>query len=203
MCVLKKPIMAEPQLRTPIPLPQSIQLRRDETDPANLKTARIYLLWGKPDLNGLCPLYYCGSSRQRLKQRMYGHRRAARCDPLKSPLHRFAYAENQTDPMSGWTCTQLCEFEYDTVLCADARVLMEQYFIDRLREAGYNGMRMKNNAICQDTTRRAQMARWRADHPGYMAAAAREHKQRRAQKLHAQREQETQSHLETTPDGTL
>eukprot|EP01046_Picozoa_sp_COSAG06_P090141 COSAG06_NODE_36488_length_446_cov_5.933718_1_plen_77_part_01 len=50
-----------------------------------------------------------------------------------------------------------------------------------LREAGYNGMRMKNNAICQDTTRRAQMARWRAAHPGYMAAAAREHKQRRAQ----------------------
>ena len=87
--------------------------------------------------------------------------------------------------------------------CADARVLMEQYFIDRLREAGYNGMRMKNNAICQDTTRRAQMARWRAAHPGYMAAAAREHKQRRAQKLHAQREQETQSHLESTLDGTV
>jgi hypothetical protein len=59
--------------------------------------------------------------------------------------------------MSDWTCTQLCEFEYDTVLCADARVLMEQYFIDRLREAGYKDMRMKNNAICQDTTRRAQM----------------------------------------------
>ena len=36
-----------------------------------------------------------------------------------------------------------------------------------------------------------------------MVVAAREHKQRRAQKLHAQREQETQSHLETTPDGTV
>ena len=72
-----------------------------------------------------------------------------------------------------------------------------------LREARYKDMRMKNNAICQDITRRAQMARWRAAHPGYMAAAAREHKQRRAQKLHAQREQETQSHLETTPDGTV
>ena len=46
--------------------------------------------------------------------------------------------------MSGWACTQLCEFEYDTVLCADARVLMEQYFIDRLRQAGYKDMRMKN-----------------------------------------------------------
>ena len=85
---------------------------------------------------------------------MYGHRRAARCDPLKSPLHRFAYAENQTDPMSDWTCTQLCEFEYDTVLCADARVLMGQYFIDRLREAGYKDMRMKNNAICHCTRQR-------------------------------------------------
>eukprot|EP01046_Picozoa_sp_COSAG06_P019924 COSAG06_NODE_1437_length_9464_cov_98.879445_10_plen_189_part_00 len=143
---------------------------------------------GKPDSNGLCPLYYCGSSRQRLKQRMYGHRRAARCDPLKSPLHQFAYAENQVDPMSDWTCTQLCEFEYDTVLCVDAWVLMEQYFIDRLWEVGYNGMRMKNNAICQDTKRRSQMARWRAAHPGYMVVAAREHKQRHAQKLHAQRD---------------
>ena len=86
---------------------------------------------------------------------------------------------------------------------ADARVLMEQYFIDRLREAGYNGMRMKNNAICQDTTRRAQMARWRADHPGYMAAAAREHKQRRAQKLHEQQQHEAQAQTETTLDGTV
>jgi hypothetical protein len=122
--------MTEPQLRTPIPLPQQIQLRREETEAGNLKTARIYLLWGKPDSNGQCPLYYCGSSRQTRKQRFYGHKRAARCDPLKSPLHRFAHAENQTDPMSGWTITQLCEFEYDTVLCADARVLLEQHFID-------------------------------------------------------------------------
>jgi hypothetical protein len=73
----------------------------------NLRTARIYLLWGKPDSNGQCPLYYCGSSRQTRKQRFYGHKRAARCDPLKSPLHRFAHNENETDPMSGWTCTQL------------------------------------------------------------------------------------------------
>ena len=203
MHVYSKTTMTEPQLRTPIPLPQAIQLRQDETDPANMKTARIYLLWGKPDSNGLCPLYYCGSTRQSVKQRFCGHRRVARCDPLKSPLHRFAHAENESVPMDGWTCTQLCEFEYDTVLCADGRVLMEQFYIERLREGGYNDMRMKNNAICKNARHRAQMARWRAAHPGYMAAAAREHKQRRAQKLHAQREQETQSHLETTPDGTV
>ena len=135
-----------------------------QTEADNLKTARIYLLWGKPDSNGLCPLYYCGSSRQTRKQRFYGHKRAARCDPLKSPLHRFAHAENETDPMSGWTCTQLCEFEYDAVLCADARVLMEQYFIESLRAAGYKDMLMRNNALCKDTRRRAQMARLRAQH---------------------------------------
>jgi hypothetical protein len=43
---------------------------------------------------------------------------------LQAPLHHFAYAENPIDPMSDWTCTQLCEFEYDTVLCADAWVLL-------------------------------------------------------------------------------
>ena len=89
------------------------------------------------------------------------------------------------------------------MLCADGRVLMEQFFIERLREAGYNDMRMKNNAICKNARHRAQMARWRADHPGYMATAAREHRRRRAQKLHAQREQETQSHSESTLDGTV
>ena len=92
--------------------------------------------------------------------------------------------------MSDWTCTQLSEFEYDTALCADARVPMEQYFTERLREAGYDNLLMKNNAICQNTRRRAQTARWRAAH-------AREHKQRRAQKLHELRQQETQSQLET------
>ena len=198
MCVLKKPIMTEPQLHTPIPLPQQIQLRRDETEADNLKTARIYLLWGKPDSNGLCPLYYCGSSRQTRKQRFYGHKRAARCDPLKSPLHRFAHAENQTDPMSDWTITQLCEFEYDTVLCADARVLLEQHFIDSLRAAGYNDMLMRNNALCKDTRRRAQMARWRSAHPGYMSAAARHHKELRDQKLRKQQQAQAKTAQQQT-----
>ena len=95
-----------------MPLPQHIELRRDDTLDANLRIARIYLLWGKPDSNGLCPLYYCGSSRQLPRIRFSDHKRAARCDPLKSPLHRFAHAENQSDPMSGWSCTMLCEFQY-------------------------------------------------------------------------------------------
>ena len=98
--------------------------------------------------------------------------------------------------MADWTCTQLCEFEYDTVLCADARVLMEQYFIERLREARYSDMLMRNNALCKDTRRRAQMARWRAAHPGYMSAAARRHKELRGQKL---REQQ-QAQAETVQD---
>ena len=101
--------------------------------------------------------------------------------------------------MSGWTITQLCEFEYDTVLCADARVLLEQHFIDSLRAAGYNDMLMRNNALCKDTRRRAQMARWRAAHPGYMSTAARRHKELRAEKL---REQQL-AQAETTQQQTV
>eukprot|EP01043_Picozoa_sp_COSAG02_P018761 COSAG02_NODE_884_length_16193_cov_20.464086_15_plen_196_part_00 len=101
--------------------------------------------------------------------------------------------ESQTDPMSEWTCTQLCEFEYDTVLCADARVLLEQHFIESLRAAGYNDMLMRNNALCKDTRRRAQMARWRVAHPGYMSAAARHHKELREQKLHEQQQAQAET----------
>ena len=108
-------------------------------------------------------------------------------------LHRFAHTENETDPMSGWTCTQLREFEYDTVLCADARVLLEQHFIESLRAAGYKDMLMRNNALCKDTRRRAQMARWRAAHPGYMSAAARHHKELREQKLREQQQAQTEA----------
>ena len=100
--------------------------------------------------------------------------------------------------MSGWTCTQLCEFQYDTVLCADARVLMEQYFIERLREAGYKDMLMRNNALCKDTGRRAQMARWRATHPGYMSEAARRHKELRAEKLRERQLAQTETAQEQT-----
>ena len=88
--------------------------------------------------------------------------------------------------MGDWVCLQLCEFQYDTVLCADARVLTEQHFIEALRQAGYADMLQKNNAICLDVNKRAAMARWRAAHPGYMANAAREHRMRRADKLREQ-----------------
>ena len=87
--------------------------------------------------------------------------------------------------------------EYDTVLCADARVLMEQYFIERLREAGYSYMLMRNNALCKDTHRRAQMARWRAAHPGYMSEAARRHKELREQKLREQQQAQTEAAQDT------
>ena len=61
-------------------------------------------------------------------------------------------------------------------------------------------MRMKNNPICQNTRRRAQMARWRAEHPGYMSAAARRHKELRAQKL---QQQEQQVQTETIQDTVV
>ena len=88
-----------------------------------------------------------------------------------------------------------------TVLCADARVLMEQYFIERLREAGYKDMLMRNNALCKDTRRRAQMARWRAAHPGYMSAAARRHKELREQKLREQQQAQAETVQEERTDG--
>ena len=66
--------------------------------------------------------------------------------------------------MGDWVCLQLCEFQYDTVLCADARVLTEQQFIEALRQAGYTDTLQKNNAICLDVNKRAAMARCRAAH---------------------------------------
>ena len=54
-------------------------------------------------------------------------------------------------------------------------------------------MLMRNNALCKDTRRRAQMARWRAAHPEYMSAAARRHKELRAEKLREQQLAQTEA----------
>ena len=54
-------------------------------------------------------------------------------------------------------------------------------------------MLMRNNALCKDTRRRAQMARWRSAHPGYMSAAARHHKELREQKLREKQQAQTEA----------
>ena len=54
-------------------------------------------------------------------------------------------------------------------------------------------MLMRNNALCKDTRRRAQMARWRAQHLGYMSAAARRHKELREQKLREQQQAQAET----------
>ena len=41
------------------------------------------------------------------------------------------------------------------------------------------------------------MARWRAQHPGYMSAAARHHKELREQKLREQRQSQTEAAQDT------
>ena len=58
-------------------------------------------------------------------------------------------------------------------------------------------MLMRNNALCKDTRRRAQMARWRAAHPGYMSEAARRHKELREHKLRQQRQSQTEAAQDT------
>ena len=57
-------------------------------------------------------------------------------------------------------------------------------------------MLMRNNALCKDTRRRAQMARWRAAHPGCMSAAARHHKELREQKLREQQQAQARTSQE-------
>eukprot|EP01043_Picozoa_sp_COSAG02_P022820 COSAG02_NODE_1197_length_13932_cov_42.811176_10_plen_80_part_00 len=61
-------------------------------------------------------------------------------------------------------------------------------------------MLMRNNALCKDTRRRAQMARWRAAHPNYMSEAARRHKELRAEKLREQQLAQAETvHEESVP----
>ena len=60
---------------------------------------------------------------------------------------------------------------------------------------------MRNNALCKDTHRRAQMARWRAVHPGYMSAAARHHKELREQKLRKQQQAQAKTAQEVCGRG--
>ena len=58
--------------------------------------------------------------------------------------------------------------------------------MDQLRQAGYVLVN-HNRPICANEAQRARMKRWRDEHPGYMAAKGREHRQRRR----VLREQET------------
>jgi hypothetical protein len=114
---------------------------------------------------------------------MRNHANQARHDSTSSPLYRLIAS---TGGIDGWNIHTIRTLEYDAVRLPDALLACEGETMDQLREAGYVLVN-HNRPICANEAQRARMKRWRDEHPGYMAAKGREHRQRRR----VLREQET------------
>ena len=155
-----------------------ITRRVADTQDDDIIVGRVYVL---TDRDGR--VRYAGQTRDTEETRMRNHANQARHDSTSSPLYRLIAS---TGGIDGWNIHTIRTLEYDAVRLPDALLACEGETMDHLRQAGYDLVN-QNRPICADEAQRVRMKRWRDEHPGYMAAKGREHRQRRR----VLREQET------------
>ena len=144
----------------------------------DMRVGYVYVL-----VDGDGHVRYAGHTTLTEEARLCNHAKQARHDSTSSPLYRLIAS---TGGIEGWSIRTIRTLEYDAVRLPDALLACEGETMDQLRAAGY-ALVNHNRPICADQAQRARMKRWRDEHPGYMAAKGREHRQRR----HVLREQET------------
>ena len=143
-----------------------------------LKTGRVYVL---ADPNG--KLIYVGSTMGELSDRLQQHKKAVRDDPLSSPLYRYC-AENCGGSMADWSIRLLTQTIFDDSIVPLALKQAEACAINSLTTRGERLLN-KNSPVDLNGARREYMRQWRRDHPGYMAAAGRTHRELRRERAAA------------------
>jgi hypothetical protein len=136
----------------------------------DMRVGYVYVL-----VDGDGHVRYAGHTTLTEEARLCNHAKQARHDSTSSPLYRLIAS---TGGIEGWSIRTIRTLEYDAVRLPDALLACEGETMDQLRAAGY-ALVNHNRPICADQAQRARMKRWRDEHPGYMAAKGREHRQRR------------------------